>query len=42
MAGIFYLISVVLVCATPKPLPWIKRLQPEDDDGCLYCGKKKD
>jgi hypothetical protein len=34
--------SEALLCATPKPLPWIKRLRPEDHDGCLYCGKKKE
>lgn len=42
LAAIFYLISAILVCASPIPLPWIKRLPPEDGDGCLCCGKKKE
>ena len=40
-AGLYFVDSII-VCSTPKPTPWIKRVKAEDDDtGCLACCKKK-
>lgn len=40
-AGCYFVCSIV-VCACPKPVPWIKRVSAEDDDtGCLACCCKK-
>jgi hypothetical protein len=42
IAACFYFVASVIVCTTPKPTPWIKRIKAEDDDtGCLVCCTKK-
>ncbi len=42
IAACFYFVASVIVCTTPKPTPWIKRIKAEDDDtGCLACCTKK-
>ena len=42
VAAGFYFVDSIIVCSTPKPTPWIKRVKAEDDDtGCLACCTKK-
>lgn len=37
-----YFVCSIIVCTTPKPVPWIKRVKADDDDtGCLACCTKK-
>jgi hypothetical protein len=42
VAACMYFIASIIVCTTPKPTPWIKRVKAEDDDTrCLACCTKK-